>query len=205
MRICIGVFASLFMMSAVGAAGIITFDDLNTRNNFDALGISNTYQGYIWTHSGAIGEGWAVATVSDPGFAPGPTPVSGQSYGWNWNGVQSLFITFPTLQSVNGAYFATLSSGYDGNASSITMFGYDASDALIASSSPLILSNTFQFLTASFSGIKTLEIRANGAEAWFSVDNIEVSEGSTVPEPSTFSMLAFVAISIAWRVKRRVP
>jgi hypothetical protein len=205
MRIGISVFASLFMVSTVGTAGIITFDDLTTRNNFGVLGISDTYQGDIWTSSGSIDEGWASATVSDPAVPPAPTPVSGQSYAWNWDGVQSLYITFPTLQSVNGAYFATLSSGFGSNASSITMYGYDASDTLIATSSSLTLSDTFQFLTAGFSGIKKLEIRANSAGAWFAVDNIDISGGSAVPEPSMFGMLAFAAISIAWRVKRRAP
>jgi len=193
----------LFAMSAVASAGVITFDDLNTRDSFYILGISNTYQGFVWTSSGPELVGWAVATVSDPAVSPAPTPVSGESYAWNWAGVQSLYITFPTPYSVSGAYFATLSPGYAYNASSITMYGYDAADNLIASSAPLSLSDTFQYLSANFTGITKLEIRANSSEAWFSVDNIGVS-ASGVPEPSTFGIVALVVAFFGWHARRRV-
>ena len=200
------VFAVLSLAAGTALAGtVVTFDDLNTRDTFDALGISNTYQGFLWSSSGGFGEGWASATVAAPAVSPAPTPVSGQSYAWNWDGVQSLYITFPSPSSVNGADFATLSSSFGANASSIQMFGYDAANNLKASSSVLDLTNTFQFLSAGFTGVTKLEIRADSSGQWFSVDNIDLSSsGSAAPEPSSIGLVALAALGLGSRLKKKL-
>jgi hypothetical protein len=182
-------------------ASVITFDDLTTRNNFVGLGIASTYQGFHWGYSqnggiagavvpSTVDTGWASATVANPAIFPAPTPVSGNSYAWNWNGPESLVVDFLTPHDVTGAYFATLSSAYGSNASTIQMFGYGPTDNLLATSGILNLTNSFQFLSANFSGVTELEIRANGPFSWFSVDNLEVSSASPTPEPATISLLA---------------
>lgn len=185
--------ATLVLVGASASATTITFDDLTTRNNFGALGISNTYQGYSWSSSGSSGQGWSSATVASPAVSPAPTPVSGSSYAWNWDGVQSLYINFGQATDVTGAYFATLSSTYGSNASTIEMLGYDASNNLVATSSLLNLTNSFQFLAANFTGITKLQIEANAAQQWFSVDSIEINT-TTVPEPES---LALVGLGLA--------
>jgi hypothetical protein len=180
---------------------VITFDDLTTRNNFFDLGINNTYQGYVWSTTLIGGEtdqtGWASATVADPAWSPAPTPVSGNSYAWNWNGPQSLFIHFGAATNVTSAYLATLSSTYCCNASSVQLFGYDSTNALVATGSVLPLTNSFQVYTANFSGIYKLEFRANTNDVWFSIDSITLNANSSVPEPGSGLLLALGGLAIA--------
>lgn len=202
------------MLSVAGSAraAVITFDDLTTRDNFTNLGISGSYHGFKWGYSNAPGigsavvpspgdTGWASGTITDPAWMPAPTPVSGNTYAWNWNGPQGLVVDFLSPHDVAGGYFATLSSTYGLNASTIELFGYDGADNLIASSGSLGLSNTFQYLTAGFTGVNKLEIRANSDFRWFSVDDLEVTPTSvsSVPEPSTMALLGLGAAGLARR------
>lgn len=206
----------LLLLSAGPAnAAIITFDDLTTRESFFNLGIQGTYHGFDWGYStsgpaGAVipttsSTGWASATVSDPALSPAPTPVSGSSYAWTYNGAQSLFIDFHTPHDVAGGYFATLSSAYSSNASTVQMFGYDGSNNLLASSGVLSLTHTFQLLSSNFAGVTTLEIRSDGNTRWFSVDNLDVSP-SAVPEPATLTLFGAAALTAGYfGLRRRKP
>jgi hypothetical protein len=188
-------------------AGLITFDDLTTRNNFFALGIEDSYQGFEWGFSNTPGlggaiiptnqtTGWASATVADPAISPAPTPVSGQSYAWNWDGPRSLFIDFQTPHDVSSGYFATLSSNYFSNALSVQLFGYDESNNLVGTSAPLILTHSFQQLQANLQDIRTLEIRANADSRWFSIDNLDVTPSSaTAAVPEAPSLIGFAVVA----------
>jgi hypothetical protein len=179
-------------------AAVITFDDLGTRDNFWAQGIANNYQGYVWSPSltgPATSEtGWASATVGSPAWDPAPTPVSGQSYAWNWNGPQSLFIHFGTATDVNSVWLATLSSTFGGNASTVQLFGYDATDTLVATGSVMNLTDSFQLYTADFAGIYKVELRGSGG--WFSVDDITLN-ATSAPEPSSAALLALGGLAVA--------
>jgi len=191
--------AALLAAFSLGAsATTITFDDIGTRNNFDALGLHYTYQGYQWSSSGNWGSGWAAATTSNPAVSPAPAPVSGTGYAWNWGGTRSLYLDFGTGTSVAGASFATLSSNYGGNASTIQLYGYDASNALVATSDVLNLTHSFQFLAtnAGFGNINRLEVRAN-SNAWFSVDDIVLGSGQQVPEPGSMALLGLGVAALA--------
>lgn len=200
----------------------ITFDDLTTRKSFMELGIDGNYQGFEWgfstspglseaiipssssTLSGS-GTGWASASVADPAVYPAPTPVSGDSYAWNWNGPQSLFVNFLSPQDVSGAYFAILSTDFSLNASSVQMFGYDELGNPLSSSSVLNLTDSFQHLAANFSGVTFLEIRSDQNERWFSIDNLEVN-GVAVPEPSSIVLMngLFVLVGIGMYRRRQM-
>ncbi|MCP4785469.1 MAG: hypothetical protein GY903_08820 [Fuerstiella sp.] len=170
----------------------ITFDDLTERKTFYVQGISSTYHGFEWGHSRSsdlaspvipstsVYWDWASATVNDAAYMPGPTPVSGDSYAWNSGGPQSLFIDFLSPTAVVSANFATLSSKYSSNASTIQMFGYDASNNQVGESSSLNLTNDFQQLNAGFTNVRTLEIRANDAAKWFSIDDLILNSRLTV-------------------------
>ena len=195
-------FAALMVGSAPAGAAVITFDDLTTRDNFFDLGINNSYQGYVWSTTLVGGEtdvtGWASATVADPASPPAPTPVSGTTYAWNWNGPQSLFIQFGAPTDVTSANFAHLSPEFgSGNSNTIQLFGYDATNTLVATGSVLQLSDVFQLYTANFSGVSTLEIRAN-TDSWFAVDDITLNaNASEVPEPGSVFLMAAGGLALA--------
>ena len=187
---------------AVGTAAPVTinFEDLTTRNNFYALGISTTYQGFLWGYgqSGGFGAaviptnsayGWASQTVTDTASGPPPVGGSGTSSAWNWNGPQSLWIGFGSPVDVTDAAFGVLSSTYGSNASAIQMFGYDAGGNLIGSSGVLNLTTTFQTLGAGFTGAYYLEMRANANGQWFSVDDLRLNQTASVPDPGSSLLL----------------
>ena len=194
---------------ANSAGGLITFDDLTTRNTFFGQDISSSYQGFAWGYSRFSGLenaeipttsvfwDWASATVSNPGVSPGPTPVSGESYAWNSGGPQSLLIDFRAPTTVTSAWFATLSSGYSFNATTIQLFAYDGAGSLQSESSVLNLTNSFQPLNAGFTGVRFLEIRANASGRNFSIDDLQLGAPLAVTidkVPPTLSGLSATSI-----------
>lgn len=194
---------------AQAAPVTLTFDDLTTRDNFVSLGIESTYQGFEWGYSIVAGlsnavipasfpAGWASATVAAPAIFPAPTPVSGNSYAWNWLEVQSLYIDFQTPHDVNSGYFSAISPNSPINADSIQLIGYDVSGSVIASTAPFSLSNNFQQLNAGFTGVRTLEIRANERNRFYAIDDLTVTPASVsdVPEPTSIALFGTGAIGL---------
>lgn len=201
-------------MTGVANAAVISFEDLTTRDNFTSLGIVDSYQGYEWGFGNGAGvahrnfinsvTGWASATVSNPSIDPAPAGMDGTSYAWNWNGPQSLWISFNTPTKVNSADFAYLSSNYSYNAATIQMFGYNANDSLLYSSGIMTLTDTFQTLNANFLGVSFLELRANSDFTWFSVDNLKVDQvGTPLPAATLFPLFAGFAGLISTRFRRK--
>ena len=196
------------LSASIAHALVIDFEDLTTRNNFNALGIIDTYQGFEWgfgTSPGVAGRtfvntsiGWASATVTDPGVAPAPTGVGGESYAWNWGGPQSLWIDFKSPTNFIGGDFAVLSSTFGSNASTLQLFTYDSTDKLVGASAILNLTDTFQSLSANFTNVRYLELRANTQTAWFSIDNLVVDQAQ-VPEPTTLVLMALGLAGFGYR------
>ena len=189
------------MASQTVCASVINFEDHPTRNNFFDLAIQSSYQGYHWGYGSAPGPansviptntttGWAFQTVGNSAVNPMPSGGSGVTSAWNWNGPQSLWIDFGTATDFSSGKFAILSTAFGSNASTVQLFGYNASNTLAGSSAVLNLGSTFQKLTTNFTGINKLEIRANANNQWFSVDDLVLNENATaVPEPTTIALL----------------
>ncbi len=206
-------FAVLFA-SAFGTAQatVIDFEDITTRSNFTSLGIVDSYQGYEWGYGNSAGvsgrtfantdTGWASATATQTVSGPAPSNLDGSSYAWNWNGPQSLWIDFKSLVNFTGGDFAI---GYQSAfaASTIQLFGYDASDSLIGTSTLLALTEPFQTLSTNFLGIQYLEIRANADYKWFAVDNLLINETASVPEPGSLALMSLGMIGLGFTARRK--
>lgn len=187
-----------FLVSSSVFATVIDFEDLTTRNNFNSLGIVDSYLGFEWGYGNSAGvtgrtfsntsTGWASHTITNTASGPMPSGISGSSAAWNWNGPQSLWIDFKSEIDFTSGLFSVLGTTYSVNASTVQLFGYDSTDTLVGSSSVLGLTNAFQLLTANFNDIQFLEIRANADGQWFSVDRLVINK-SNVPEPSALALM----------------
>jgi hypothetical protein len=211
----------LTLSTGAAHAGTIGFEDLTTRNNFMALGIIDTYQGFEWGYGSTGGVsnrtfvngniGWASATRSSPLDSNTATEgMSGSTYAWNWNGVQSLWIDFRALTHVNSIDLAQSylpASGMGAySASTIQLFGYGADDTLLNTSAVFSLGSQFKTLTADFNDVRYLEIRSDANMKWFQLDQLVIGQATNdVPEPASLALAltAVVGVGIASRHRRQ--
>jgi hypothetical protein len=225
LRKIFAVGALLILGSQSATASTIDFENLPAQDSFGNLGINSTYQGYVWGYGRIAGiggrtlpsdseAGWAVYSASSQADSTVPIGGSGVAAAWNWDGTQSLWVDFRSPTDLTSAKFAAFATSSIYSASTIQLYGYDDADTLMATSASLDLSSSFQTLTANFTGISFLEIRANNDLQWFWVDDLIVggtgtgtgtSSGSNqVPEPATLFLASIgLATTAAMRRSRK--
>jgi hypothetical protein len=193
------------LLGATANAGIISFEGLITdeSSSFSELGISNTYQDYLWSAS-SVGD-WGVAdcaTIDCMGIQP-LEAVSGTSYGWTFNGPQSLFIDFGETTDVVSAYFAG-QFGFAGvDSQAIQLFGYNDQGTLVSTSTVLDLAtDQWKQLLVNFTGIHRLEIRSDRDNSWFVIDDLVVN-ASAVPIPAAVWLFGSAILGLLGYSARR--
>lgn len=181
-------------------AEVIDFDDLTGQSSFTDAGIQGSYIGYEWgsnnlTNIPQVGtQGWGYSS----GNVGGRTALSGTSFAWTYSGSQSHFIDFQGPVDFNSGMFAATSFGNSNDATTIQMFGYDASDTLIASSGILNLTTAYQQLSSpTLTGITTLEIRSNSQGRWFVMDDLTLN--TSVPAPASLGLLILAMLGMGAR------
>ena len=198
------------MATTIGFEGLIS----ETNASFTTLAISNSYLGYKWSASPVLpgdsgpNDWGAVDCVVTTCFDDQPlTAHSGSGYGWTFSGPQSLYIDFGAPTHVGGGWFAGQflfgPNGFFFGANSRTMqlFGYDASNNLIASSGVLdLVDSQWQFLGANFSDVYRLELRSDRDVSWFAVDDLDVTPA---PEPGTLVLIGTGLLAGVRRLTRR--
>lgn len=200
--------------SSAASAAVVSFEDLAPYTNFAQTGIYQGYAGYTWgwgqnsgvgnRQFGGFGPGWSTGMTTAPVGGNAPTGVDGSSFAWTWGGTQSLWVDFLTPTGFVSGDFAVLSNQYSSNSSSVQLFGYDAADNLVGTSSVLNLTDSFQTLTANFASVRYLEIRSNATFTWFSADRLVTGAAmAEVPEPAMLGLLGFGTLGLALRRRRR--
>ena len=191
------------------AAEIIDFDDVNlgglSRANFPALGIDNSYRGYMWpsNNDSTFGEGhWAAVDNTDGDFGT-IGAYSGTQSAWNWNGPLHLDIVFDQDKVIEGAAFNVFSAGQDWGADRVRIEGYDSGGGLVGMTGWLELDDSssapqWGWLDAgNMTGVRTMTIRVEQDDSvwagagWFAVDDITIRN---VPSPAGFALLGVAGL-----------
>lgn len=207
--------AGSLVMSA--SAEVIDFEDIQmtgvyggTRDEFNNLGIANTYRGYTWTAAAsAFGQGiWGVANNNDGDFGT-VGAHGGKQSGWTFNGPLSMMIDFGVDKNVVDAWFNVFSARQDWGSDAVKMIGRDSSNNIVGDTGFVAIddvngSPAWVQVTANFNAVRTLEIVGRqddsnwSGSGWLAVDDIHIE---AVPEPA--SMIAFGAAMAALVARRR--
>lgn len=209
----IGFGVAMILAAGPASGAVIGFEDLtpgppNTgQSSFNLLGVINSYQGFGWGSARAGGwnsrrfiatdEGWGISSANPP-ENHNPSGITGNVYAWTYHGVQSLWIDFRGVQSVNSVELSQLNPP---SANTVQAFGYDALGNEIMSSGIFSLTTTFQRFSLGFSGVSFLELRSDRNNSWFAVDQLDIGSSgpgpNPVPEPGMLGLFGLGALAVA--------
>ena len=195
MKLLFTATVALTLLAGAAQAATVGFEGLTGTgsNSFNGLGINTTYQGYTWSAANSA------QTPALWGAAQGPlgglSAHSGTGFAWTFNGGQSMFIDFGASTNVVDVYVAGQFAGND--ATSVQLFGYNASNVLVSQTGVTSLAvGQWSQVTANLNGIFRLEFRSNAPTRWFGIDDLQVTAGTTVPEPSSLALVALAGLSL---------
>lgn len=215
------IFAASVTLAVAGIASaeVIDFDDIamsgtygGARDEFNNLGIANTYRGYTWTAAGSsFGQGiWGVASNADGDFGT-VGAHSGRQSGWTFNGPLSMTINFGVDKNVSNAWFNVFSAGQDWGSDAVKMIGRDSSNNIVGDTGFVAIDDvssapSWVNVVANFSNVRTLEIVGRQDDAswtgagWLAMDDLTIS---AVPEPTSMIALAAGLAAVAARRKKK--
>ncbi len=187
---------SALLLAAASQAYVVTFDDLAPFTSLD----NSTYGGVLFGNS-------SENAAADSGFFVVDNETdysaahSGHNYVFNGYGPNNLWFDFGTQVEFNGAWFASV-------------FGLDVADQAQQvrfhddqgnTSDWLTLSDTPQYLDASFSGSTRVYVERSGGQdlsQWYGMDDVTYNGAGAPPVPEPGTMVA-LGLGIAALVRRR--
>ncbi len=166
------------------AQTIIDFEDLTGSGSFTSTYHGINFQPGVWNYYDS--------------FQPPYTPHSGKERTFQSTTEVNPFFTFVTPSVFNGLWVSGQSNA------TAQLFLYDASNALVATSSIVGGSSTPQFLASGYSGnVKKVIINTPVADQVVFDDLSIGASASAVPEPGSIALLASFGLTGAAFLVRR--
>jgi PEP-CTERM motif len=220
-----GVMAcGLFLAAANASAVTITFDELASgvtlSNQYAALGAVFSPNGFSGANPNPpAGRTWAtntdmtVVNLDSNGSATYGTPLlvkgnvfhafgsSNSPTGWlNENGDPSFKVSFSTPVNTFSADFAGV-AGFVGTGSDVSIYAFNGATLLGRVNGQEGRAGQFT-LSFSAASITSVVLTPGSAGDYVAVDNINFTPVTTVPEASTYAMMALGLGLLAWRRRR---
>lgn|GEM_PF-6821630 len=188
-KFAIAIAAALMLGTCQADAAVIKFDDLSNDGQSHPNGaydfVPTNYAGYVW-------ENFEVVSENNHNRAKATSPENVAYNGGDGGGWPSAMSSDSGYFDFNSAYFATF---YPENGFTLEIASYRdgaqvAFENLFLDKSHYKNPTQFNFGGPEFSGINKLTFTplTDGEPAWFTMDNMDVSQSAPVPEPTSITL-----------------